>query len=60
MGLRRWINFARYSTRYNCIGKGRIQDCKIAVDNSLYIDMTLDGVRFVGNLENITLIEEEE
>jgi len=48
-----WIMFAKRSSRDNCLGKGRILDCKIADDNSLYIDMMLDGIRFVGNLVDI-------
>jgi len=48
-----WIMFAKRSSRDNCLGKGRILDCFIAGDNSLYIDMTLDGVRFVGNLADL-------
>ena len=51
-----WILFAKRSSRDNCIGRGRILDCKVG-DNSLYIDMTLDGVRFVGNLTDV-LVEE--
>ena len=59
----KWIMFAKRSSRDNCLGKGRILDCKIAGENSLYIDMTLDGVRFVGNLRGSTLLlcaDEEE
>jgi hypothetical protein len=64
----KWIMFAKRSSRDNCIGKGRILDCKIVGDfsatsiyhNSLYIDMTLDGVRFVGNLADLRHTDEEE
>lgn len=46
---KKWINFARYSNRTNCIGKGRILNCEILPEH-LLIDMTLDGVRYTGTL----------
>tara|TARA_R100001509_G_scaffold162525_1_gene134343 strand:+ start:104 stop:283 length:180 start_codon:yes stop_codon:yes gene_type:complete len=52
---RQWINFARYSSPP--IGKGRILHCEIQDDN-LVMDMTLDGVRFIGTLHQVK--EEEE
>jgi hypothetical protein len=52
---RQWINFARYSSPP--IGKGRILHCEIQDDN-LAMDMTLDGVRFIGTLHQVK--EEEE
>ena len=55
---RRWINFARYSDRTGCIGKGRILDCKLAKEG-LYLHMTLDGEEFLGMLHPVTDEEEE-
>lgn len=54
---RQWINFARYSSPP--IGKGRILHCETQNDNdALMMDMTLDGVRYIGTLYKLT--EEEE
>jgi hypothetical protein len=45
-----WILFAKWPSRDNCIGKGKIIDCDVRDDGTLDIDMTLDGVRYVGTL----------
>jgi len=52
---RQWINFAKYSSAP--IGKGRIMHCEMQ-DDALMIDMTLDGVRYIGTLHQLK--EEEE
>jgi len=62
-GVRKWINFARYSDRNNCIGKGRILQTEIRnkteeFPRQLYIEMRLDGELFIGSLNAIN--EEEE
>jgi len=60
MKIRRWINFARWTNRDNCVGKGKVLDCEYNVaDESLMIDMTLDGVRFIGTLHQYKEEEEE-
>jgi len=46
----RWILFAKWPSRDNCIGKGKIIDCAVRDGGTLDIDMTLDGVRYVGSL----------
>ena len=56
----RWIMFAKRSSRDNCLGKGRIHDCFFITQTTLHIDMTLNGVRFAGNIEQIGQEEEEE
>jgi len=61
--VRKWINFARYSDRNNCIGKGRILQTEIRnkteeFPRQLYIEMRLDGELFIGSLNAIN--EEEE
>jgi len=61
--IRKWINFARYSDRNNCIGKGRILQTEIRnkteeFPRQLYIEMRLDGELFIGSLNAIN--EEEE
>tara|TARA_R100001163_G_scaffold63419_2_gene55329 strand:+ start:4321 stop:4515 length:195 start_codon:yes stop_codon:yes gene_type:complete len=60
---KRWINFARWSDRSNCIGKGRIMDCDYSrgegTVEGLYIKMTLNGVLFEGILPLIISEEEE-
>jgi len=53
---RQWINFAKYSSPP--IGKGRILHCEIQ-DNLIRMDMTLDGVRFIGTLFQYKGDEEE-
>lgn len=59
MEIRKWINFARWSDRSNCIGKGRITNCEIEpATQALMLDMTLDGVRYIGTLHPYK--EEEE
>ncbi len=62
MKQKSWINFARYSSPP--IGKGRIIKCKLDEEaGELLIDMTLDGVQFVGKLYDIDMIlakQEEE
>lgn len=62
----RWILFAKRSSRDNCLGKGRILDCfhiaagtGLGGGNKLHIDMMLNGVRFIGNIEEIGQEEEE-
>ena len=55
--VKKWINFARWSDRSNCVGKGRILDVAL-YEGGLYIDMTLEGVRYTGVLPFYT--EEEE
>jgi len=48
-----WILFAKWPSRDNCIGKGKIIDCALRDHKSgkkLDIDITLDGVRYVGTL----------
>ena len=55
-GKRKWINFARYTSRDYCIGKGRILNAYLDAprldggSDGLFIDMTLDGVRYTGTL----------
>ena len=54
----KWINFARHSSRDNCIGRGRIKYCDIingaeGIPRKLYIEMELDGEPFIGYLEAI-------
>jgi len=61
--VRKWINFARYSDRTHCIGKGRILQTEIRnkteeFPRQLYIEMRLDGELFIGSLNAIN--EEEE
>jgi len=56
--IKKWINFARWSNRDNCIGKGKITNCHVEED-ILMIDMTLDGIRFIGNLYKYKEDEEE-
>lgn len=63
----KWILFAKRPSRDNCIGKGRILDCRLnkrGVEFEegflLEIDMTLDGVRFVGTLAPARKQDEEE
>tara|TARA_R100000700_G_scaffold41068_2_gene59457 strand:+ start:9873 stop:10076 length:204 start_codon:yes stop_codon:yes gene_type:complete len=63
----KWILFAKRSSRDNCIGKGRILDCRLNkrgvefVEGFLLeIDMTLDGVRFAGTLAPVCKQDEEE
>ena len=56
--IRKWINFARWSDRSNCIGKGRITNCEIQ-DAALMLDMPLDGVRYIGTLYQYKEDEEE-
>jgi len=58
MKIGKWINFARWSDRANCIGKGRIRNCEVQ-DDALMIDMTLDGVRYIGTLYQYKEDEEE-
>lgn len=58
MPIKKWINFARWSDRANCIGKGRIMNCEIQ-DDALMLDMTLDGVRYIGTLYQYKEEEEE-
>jgi hypothetical protein len=54
---RQWINFAKYSSPP--IGKGRIKHCEMQDDgDALMIDMTLDGVSYIGTLHKLK--EEEE
>ena len=58
-----WINFARHSSRDNCIGKGRMKYCSIVegkeeIPRQLHIEMELDGEPFMGILYSIA--EEEE
>ena len=57
-----WILFAKRSSRDNCLGKGRIMDCRLVGDLGamLEIDMTLDGVRYMGTLAQAVTQEEEE
>ena len=57
-----WILFAKRSSRDNCLGKGRIMDCRLVGDLGamLEIDMTLDGVRYMGTLAQAVTREEEE
>jgi len=62
-----WILFAKRSSRDNCIGKGRILDCRLNKRGVefvegfvLEIDMTLDGVRFAGRLSPVCKQDEEE
>ena len=56
-----WILFAKRSSRDNCLGKGRIMDCRLVGDLGamLEIDMTLDGVRYMGTLAQAVTQEEE-
>ncbi len=58
----KWILFAKRSSRDNCLGKGRIMDCRLVGDLGamLEIDMTLDGVRYMGTLAQAVTQEEEE
>ena len=63
----KWILFAKRSSRDNCIGKGRILDCRLNKRGVefvegfvLEIDMTLDGVRFAGRLSPVCKQDEEE
>tara|TARA_R110002167_G_C12222494_1_gene608944 strand:+ start:363 stop:551 length:189 start_codon:yes stop_codon:yes gene_type:complete len=62
MDRKNWINFAKYSSPP--IGKGRIIECKLDEDaGELLIDMTLDGVQFVGKIYDVAKIlakQEEE
>jgi len=60
-----WILFAKRPSRDNCLGKGRISNCYLVDTKATYnplelvIDMTLDGVRFMGVLRQATHDEEE-
>tara|TARA_R110000751_G_scaffold292919_2_gene400362 strand:- start:1292 stop:1501 length:210 start_codon:yes stop_codon:yes gene_type:complete len=62
MKRKSWINFARYSSPP--IGKGKIIECKLDnEEGELLIDMTLDGVQFVGKIYDVAKIlakQEEE
>ena len=62
VGNTNWILFAKRSSRDNCIGKGRIMDCRLVGDLGalLEIDMTLNGVRYKGTLAQAVTQEEEE
>ena len=57
-----WILFAKRPSRDNCIGKGRIMDCRLVGDIGalLEIEMTLNGVRYMGTLAQTVTQEEEE
>jgi len=57
----KWILFAKRPSRDNCIGRGRILDCRLVEEGLLLeIDMTLDGVRFIGTLAQAVKQDEEE
>ena len=55
--VKKWINFARWSDRGNCVGKGKVLDVRL-YDGCLYLDITLEGMRFTGVLPAYS--EEEE
>tara|TARA_R100001443_G_scaffold3711_7_gene11497 strand:- start:5215 stop:5406 length:192 start_codon:yes stop_codon:yes gene_type:complete len=58
---KRWINFARWSDRSNCIGKGRIMDCGLTINGEgLRLSLTLNGVPYEGILPLKLLPSEEE
>ena len=42
MKIRRWINFARWSNRDNCIGKGKMLDCEHDVEEQTQRDSALE------------------
>tara|TARA_Y100000356_G_C11122512_1_gene215539 strand:- start:68 stop:262 length:195 start_codon:yes stop_codon:yes gene_type:complete len=61
--IKRWINFARWSDRSNCIGKGKVLDCgftETRFGKGLYLKIEIEGVVYEGTLGFYEISEEEE
>ena len=61
MSDKKWIMFARWSSRDNCLGKARILDCEINPENgNLSLDITLEGIRYIGVLQTLANLAKSE
>ena len=60
--VKRWINFARWHNRENCIGKGKVLDCGFTEHthkHRLYLKLEMNGIVYEGTLP-VKVSEDEE